>query len=205
MTEIEKTNQIQTNIFNNLRTHTHEVMDELSQLKDTYRAQCDTFVNEVRKLDSIIIDHSEKLQLRCNKLDNVVDSHKMKLSLHESNIGELYTRMRTAEEEIVKLHTETVRLDRVKTELSLFLKTKKTFELKNIEQDVKLFKCTNHVVTHDNFYDKYLPIRTQALINETLRSVLSGKERRRLELYDNDKNSLLYQALLCDDGTGDIL
>ena len=30
MTEIEKTNQIQTNIFNNLRTHTHEVMDELS-------------------------------------------------------------------------------------------------------------------------------------------------------------------------------
>lgn len=24
-------------------------------------------------------------------------------------------------------------------------------------------------------------------------------------MYDNDKNSLLYQALLCDDGTGDIL
>jgi hypothetical protein len=35
-------------------------------------------------------------------------------------------------------------------------------------------------------------------------SVLGGKERRRLELYDNDKNSLLYQLLLDDDGTGDI-
>lgn len=129
----------------------------------------------------------------------------MKLNLHESNIGELYTRIKAAEEEIVKLHTETNRLDRVKTELSFFLKTKKKFEIKNIEHDVKLFKCTNHVITHDNFYDKYLPIRTQALINETLRATLSGKERRRLELYDNDKNSLLYQALLCDDGTGNVL
>jgi hypothetical protein len=35
-------------------------------------------------------------------------------------------------------------------------------------------------------------------------SVLGGRERRRLELYDNDKNSLLYQLLLDDDGTGDI-
>jgi len=68
-----------------------------------------------------------------------------------------------------------------------------------------LFKCTNHVITHDNYYEKYLPIRTQALVNETLRAILSGKERRRLELYDADKNSLLYQGLLCDDGTGNIM
>ena len=42
------------------------------------------------------------------------------------------------------------------------------------------------------------------MINETLRSILGGKERRRLELYDNEKNSILYQALLVDDGTGNI-
>ena len=30
MDEIEKSNVIQTSIFNNLKTHTHEVMDELS-------------------------------------------------------------------------------------------------------------------------------------------------------------------------------
>ena len=35
-------------------------------------------------------------------------------------------------------------------------------------------------------------------------SVLGGRERRRLELYDNDKNSLLYQLLLIDDGTGKV-
>lgn len=123
----------------------------------------------------------------------------------DSKTDELANRVKFAEEEIVKLHAETARLDRVKTELALFIKTKKRFELKDIEHDVKLFKCINHVVTHDNFYDKYLPIRTQAQVNETLRAVLSGKERRRLELYDNEKTSLLYQALLCDDGTGNIV
>lgn len=35
-------------------------------------------------------------------------------------------------------------------------------------------------------------------------SVLGGRERRRLELYDNHKNSLLYQQLLVDDGSGKI-
>ena len=42
------------------------------------------------------------------------------------------------------------------------------------------------------------------MINESLRAILGGKERRRLELYDNEKQFLLYQKLLCDDGVGDI-
>lgn len=45
--EMAKLSEIQTNSFNNLRTHTHEVMDELSKLKDTYRSQCESFVAEV--------------------------------------------------------------------------------------------------------------------------------------------------------------
>ena len=84
----------------------------------------------------------------------------MVLRLYESNIGELYERLKTAEDDVTKLKTETVRLDKVKTELSLFTHTTKKFHIKNIEQDVKLFKCTNHVITHDNYYEKYLPIRT---------------------------------------------
>lgn len=52
--------------------------------------------------------------------------------------------------------------------------------------------------------EKYLPIRVQGYINETCRSILGGKEKRRLELYDCEKNSLLYQNLLEDDGQGNI-
>jgi len=60
-----------------MRTHTHEVMDELSSLKDTYRQQCLTFVAEVGKLDKTIIEQSESLNQRCNKLDSAVIEHKM--------------------------------------------------------------------------------------------------------------------------------
>lgn len=75
-------------------------MEELSKLKETYRSQCETFVAEIRKLDGNIIENSERLQLRCNKLDNATEQQRMKINLHDSNIGEIYNRMKIAEEEI---------------------------------------------------------------------------------------------------------
>jgi ElaB/YqjD/DUF883 family membrane-anchored ribosome-binding protein len=62
----------------------------------------------------------------------------------------------------------------------------------------------NHCSQLDNYIEKYLPIHTQIQMTETLMSVLGGRERRRLELYDSDKNSLLYAHLLDDDGTGNV-
>jgi hypothetical protein len=59
MSEISKLSEIQTNSFKNLHTHTHEVMAEISQLKDTYRNQCELFIGEVQKLDQTIINHSQ--------------------------------------------------------------------------------------------------------------------------------------------------
>ena len=50
--------------------------------------------------------------------------------------------------------------------------------------------------------EQYNPIRVQGFINDTLRSVLDGKERRRLELYDSEKAAILYKNLVADDGTG---
>ena len=66
-------------------------------------------------------------------------------------------------------------------------------------------KCANHVSKHDNYMERYLPIRTQNLINDTLSSVLGGKSRRRLELYENEVTGLLFDALLNDDGRGNLI
>ena len=114
----------------------------------------------MKKLDANIIRNNEAIQLRCNKLEGFTHDLKLAQKMLDSKTDEIDSRLKGAEHEIVKINVEAVRLDKVKTELSLFQKTKKKFELKDIEHDVKLFKCTNHVVTHDNFYDKYLPIRT---------------------------------------------
>ena len=167
-------------------------MKELSKLKETYQRQCDLFVEEVNNCNRSIMDHAERLTSYCQTLENVQIQHKGNLDVHQSQLDELYGRMKSAEGAILKLEKETVRLEADKTDKVLFYKTKKKLDLKDLEQDIKLFKNTNHCITLDNYLEKYLPIRTQSLINETLRSILGGKERRRLELYDNEKNSLLY-------------
>lgn len=65
--------------FKNLHTHSHEVMTEISKLKDTYRKQCETFVYEVQKLDGHIIEHTDRLHQRCNHIDTFVNDHKVVL------------------------------------------------------------------------------------------------------------------------------
>ena len=92
----------------------------------------------------------------------------------------------------------------MKLNKSEFAKKAKMIDLKALEHDVKIFKVQNHTSTLDNYLEKYMPIHVQTMINDTLMSTLGGRERRRLELYDSDKNSLLYQQLLLDDGTGRI-
>jgi hypothetical protein len=98
----------------------------------------------------------------------------------------------------------TATLDLVKLTKAEFVQKVKKIDLKALEHDVKLFKVQNHCSTLDNYLEKYMPIHVQTMINDTLMSTLSGRERRRLELYDSDKNSLLYQQLLADDGTGKV-
>lgn len=192
MDEIDERSEIQTKVFKNLQSHTDDVMQELSKLKETYQRQCDLFVEEVNNCNRSIMEHAERLTSYCQTLENVQIQHKGTLDVHQSQLNELYGRMKTAEGSILKLEKETCRLEGDKTDKTLFFKTKKKLDLKDLEQDIKLFKNTNHCITLDNYLEKYLPIRTQSLINETLRSILGGKERRRLELYDNEKNSLLY-------------
>ena len=58
------------------------------------------------------------------------------------------------------MEKETIRLEFDKTDKALFYKTKKKLDVKDLEQDIKMFKNTNHCVTLDNYLEKYLPIRT---------------------------------------------
>lgn len=192
MEDIDQRNEIQTKVFTNLQQHTEDVMKELSELKVTYQKQCDLFVSEVNNCNKLIIEHAGRLTDYCQKLENTTISHKAVLDTHANQIQELYTRTKASEDNIMLLQVETTRLEADKTDKTLFYRIKKKLDLKDLEQDIKLFKNTNHCITLDNYLEKYLPIRSQGLINETLRSVLGGKERRRLELYDNEKNSLLY-------------
>lgn len=64
---------------------------------------------------------------------------------------------------------------------------------------MRISKNTNHCETIDSYLDKYQPIRTQFLIQETLEAVLSSKDKRKLEVYSSEKFQILYNGILHGD------
>ena len=97
MDEIDQRNEIQTTVFKNLQQHTDDVMRELSELKETYKRQSDAFVAEVDNCNKLIIEHAERLTDYCQRLENVQINHKGRLDSVDSQLVELYSRMKQAE------------------------------------------------------------------------------------------------------------
>lgn len=62
-----------------------------------------------------------------------------------------------------------------------------------LELEGKVQRNENHCTALDNYLDKYQPVRMQGMIGDTLYACLYGAERRKHELYDQDKISLLYR------------
>ena len=143
-----------------MQTHTKEVIEELTELKTTYTRQSEAFVGELRKLEERQIKDFDRLTRATNQLQQTVNEHGVKLLGHDSQLSELYGRMKLAETEIQKLHATTTHLDTVKTDKVDFIKARKKLDLKNLQQDVKLFKCSNHCLTLDNQELSRLPLGT---------------------------------------------
>ena len=85
--------------FEILTNQCSEVMGELSQLKETYKKQCDIFVYEVNRCNKMINDHAHHLTTHCQRLDKITDTHSEKLDMNASKIAELLGRMAIAEKE----------------------------------------------------------------------------------------------------------
>ena len=76
-----------------------------------------------------------------------------------SHLQEVFGRMDIAEKNVKTQGDQIQHLEGHKTDKNTFYKVKKKLEMKDLEQDIKLFKCINHCVTLDNYLEKYLPIR----------------------------------------------
>ena len=66
----------------------------------------------------------------------------------------------------------------------------------------------NHIVTIENFIEKYLPVRVLSQISEVFNSVLSqdgSDDLRRLANYEKLKYSQYNQVILNDNGIPDIM
>lgn len=180
-------------LFDNMQIHTKQVQAELIELKNTYRQHSEKFVAEIKALNDQLIKYVNETHLTCEQLQEVTKSHQYQLNSHLNEIDTLKARTTFVEQDNKELRQIAATLELVKLTKAEFQKKTKKMDLKALEHDIKLFKAQNHCSTLDNYLEKYMPIHVQTMINDTLMSTLGGRERRRLELYDSDKNSLLYQ------------
>jgi len=80
-----------------------------------------------------MIENLQQLSQRCDRLDGFTNQQQMKLNILDSRLSELYSRVETVENELPKLYAETLRLDKIKTDLTVFRQAKKKLDVKNIE------------------------------------------------------------------------
>lgn len=90
-------------------------------------------------------------------------------------------------------------------------------EKKNVHDDIKKINDTllehsktledhhNHTLTIENFLEKYLPIKVQSQISETLKAIGDKKSRRNLDQYESVKYEELHTAILEDTGHPEII
>jgi hypothetical protein len=67
-----------------MQTHTKELIEELTDLKDTYKSQSESFVGELRKLEERQIRDFDLITRTTNGLTNLTNEHGVRLNLHDS-------------------------------------------------------------------------------------------------------------------------
>ena len=63
----------------------------------------------------------------------------------------------------------------------------------------------NHFAMVENFVEKYIPVRIQSQISQTLQQCLPYKEVQQLAEYERAKFKEMHQSILDDDGKPDLL
>ena len=75
-------------------------------------------------------------------------------------------------------------------------------EITSMQKD--LDEKTNQFNTVENFVEKYIPIRIQSQISETLGCILTRAQLNKLENFEMEKFQMLNSVILEDDGSADL-
>eukprot|EP00347_Sterkiella_histriomuscorum_P021638 403333283 len=185
-----------TQKLNDLQFHMQSYDKTLENLN-----QHEDFISKMTLGQHQCLQQIEELREKTTQLDYNVNLKTQKISIHESNIQEIFERVSHAEAIVTELQVDTLKLSSQKLDRNLFDDEHIQVSRTLAEHTHQLLEVVNNAQTVDNYIEKYQQIRFQHQLTETLMSVLSQKERRRLEHYDSEKMALLYKCVLDDNST----
>lgn len=186
-------------------TKMHEQSDQLTEFVDVTRAQVGEIMERIRVESSQRTAADDELNQRLSTLRKDTQATQDQADATTVSLNSLSKVVGNGQERIAALELLTKQLADSKCENSEFLDNMKRLDDFMETLDTRVSETKNLCLKLDNYLFKYLPVRTQSVVGDTLRACLTGVERRRHELYDNDKIQLLYQLILEDDGGGSLI
>ena len=159
-------------------------------------------MNNLAEVNANLMADCKELRMKQNDNLNFISELRLKSTDHKSNINQLFSRMQKSELHLESLDHLSLTLKATKCEQTEFISNLTRLDelLHKLDEDVNLTRNLCYAV--ENCVEKYQPVRTQAMIGETLKACLTGEMTRKHELYDNEKIQLLYSVILGDSGSG---
>lgn len=123
----------------------------------------------------------------------------------QSNVNVRGKQLRDMEVNILQLQKDVTLLTATKVDKDSFKEFKTLSENNLMAFKENLENNTNHFAMVENFIEKYIPVRIQSQISESLHKVLPERECKQLQKYERIRFRDLHATILDDDGIPDLI
>ena len=181
--------------------------EQLLELNQNVKNQSDATLDWQNKFLEKFSENEMKMHNQLSDMEKTLSRYDLKLIRQDQRVGALEAQGKV---DIKMLEQHQERLDGHKAEIIELQATKvpiKVFEEERLQLHADLSKLReqaenngNHFAMVENYVEKYLPVRIQGQISETLQQALDYKETARLVKYEKAKFMELHAVILMDDG-----
>ena len=168
-------------------------------IKDTMREQNTQFSTNLKEIHGHMLTELETVRHKVNDVDSYAENLKLTMGDQDIKVAELKIRIDSTENKLIQLDQARVKLESGKTDVIDFQNLKQYTEECIHKLQVANSKTKDHCDSLDHYLDKYQPVRMQNAISAALSASLTGEQRRKHELHDNDILSRLYKQILSED------
>ena len=193
--------------IDNIKQSNESISKDLSEKNDKLFKIRDHVNSRNEKIKQEIEERFHEFQTKISDLQNTYVSWfthyritRIQTEIDQSATENFKTQISSLKENQGKIFRDIEALNQEKADKKMMLDETKQINKTLKKHTYVLEDHHNHSLTIENFMEKYIPIKIQSQISETMKSVLDKKAKKNLEAFNTHKFEQLHSAILEDDG-----
>eukprot|EP00347_Sterkiella_histriomuscorum_P004867 403358786 len=187
-----------------LEEHKDLIYGELRRIQDNSEQTKEDFIMKLKENYTALLQSIEEQKKKLNTQEMNLNLTTSKTMSNTNYIKELQSRSDQFATNIQKCQKELTLLYELKQDKSIMEEIKDRMWAEIHKMQKELDEKTNQFNTVENFVEKYIPIRIQSQISETLACILNRAQLNKLENFEMEKFQQLNMVILEDDGSADL-